>query len=621
MLLTRFVRYTRKLREDERGIALAAVMALMLVGVLLSALIITSVVGGLATTTSTRAGIQSEAAAEAGVDVSVAGLVSGNCTATFTSSVAPLYNATISYSTAANASLISGWTSGCPTTSATFIRVDSTGTASASGAVGASGDNKQSIEAIYTRPVSSATITASGPAIYDYSGAGLTGSGHLISYNSTSPSIMAESGNINCSGGAGFDGDVIDATGSVTLSGGCGVSGSLYASTGGVTVSGNTPVGGSVIAPSFNDSSSAAVGGSVYTTGSSTLSSARVTGNIVAGATTNLSSSSIGGSVWSTGVTTTGGSTTIAQNAITGGLVMNGSDTIDGTAYSTGDISGVSGGTMMGNANAATFHFGGNDLKGAGCASGATTFGANWMSISGTLKTTSVTANSTAAGKITTGSSCAQPTPPAAPATPSIPTVPSWIDFTYVPANWSGFTVATLPVGSACDWAAFTAAVTSFGGGKGIIDARNCTSPISISSYQMLTLYNDTAIISTLGFNENNAGFTSSAAHNLWLITPDTIANGKPDCPSGSSDSFSGGLSWSSNLTTMIYTPCTVNMSISNTTFIGQIFAGGTSISGASQLEYTPIGLPGYNLNTGQATTVTTVTNAWTPVSTRNIGS
>ena len=49
------------------------------------------------------------------------------------------------------------------------------------------------------------------------------------------------------------------------------------------------------------------------------------------------------------------------------------------------------------------------------------------------------------------------------------------------------------------------------------------------------------------------------------------------------------------------------------------IFKSSSEIGGAAKLFYTTVGLPGWDLDTGTASTVTSAPNAWTSVSTRNI--
>ena len=53
------------------------------------------------------------------------------------------------------------------------------------------------------------------------------------------------------------------------------------------------------------------------------------------------------------------------------------------------------------------------------------------------------------------------------------------------------------------------------------------------------------------------------------------------------------------NVSLMFYTPCSFTLA-SSTTIKGQIFAGSNvTFGGAGLLDYIPLGLPGYDLNTG----------------------
>ena len=85
----------------ERGAALASVLGVMAVGLLFASLITATVVGAYGVSSSTRSGVQSGAAADAGVAAARQGLyVVGNCAGqavpgTYASAVAPRYSAKI----------------------------------------------------------------------------------------------------------------------------------------------------------------------------------------------------------------------------------------------------------------------------------------------------------------------------------------------------------------------------------------------------------------------------------------------------------------------------------------------------------------------------------------------
>jgi hypothetical protein len=566
-------------------------MSLMLLGALLSVLILASVVASVSSTTATRATVQSEAAAQAGVDVAVASVVSGNCVSSYTSATAPKYTVAISYTTSSSLSAPGlTWVAGCPTTAAPFMKVTATGTAS-SPAVGTTNfGNTEAVEAIYARPVATATLLATGPAVYAYSSQSFGGSGTLVSLDGTNDAdVMVKTGDVACSGGAAAKGDFVINEGNLTLSGSCGVTGNVWASGSGkgvINLSGGVEVGGNVVGNGLVINSGK-VGGSVWTTGA-----------------TNISSATIGG-----GVTVT------ANNFVTGG-----SNKIGGNLWASGDAEVTNGDDVKGNATAKTLKLSGGNIGSSGSneawSQGDVT-GVTWYTIKAHLTAKSVPSGMTAGGGITV-----VPAGPgaggAAPATPTSPTVPNWVNFTYNAADWPGYSVATI---STCDYTTMTAAITSFSGGKGIIDARNCTGAINFSSYQKLALTNDLAIISTNGFDlGGSAGFSASAGVDLFLITPDTTAESPatPTCPSGSKFTVGGGFTFDSKISTIVYSPCQISVG-SGINFYGQLFGGKTTVDGAAKLFYTAVGLPGWNLDTGTASTVTSSPNAWTSVSTRNI--
>ncbi|MCU1471530.1 MAG: hypothetical protein JWQ39_2679 [Glaciihabitans sp.] len=604
MFLTKLVRYGRKLHDDERGVALAAVMGLMFVGLLLSTLVVSSVLGGISSTTSTRAGVQSETSAEAGVDVAHAAIVTGTgCQATYTSTTAPVYTATLSYTTAASA-VGATWVAGCPTASAQFVKVTSVGSASAKGVGSNSTGDSTSIEAIFNKPVTTATITKDGPAVYAYSSQGYGGSGTLVSEDGTADAnVMVKTGNVVCSGAASDAGDLLIADGNLTISGSCNLGGNVWVMTsdgtkGIFTQSGGDTVTGNVIARTVTVNSGV-IKGSVFATSS-----------FLAGSAT-IGTSSVPGNV------------TVANGNYNTGSGSGNTVVVNGNVWASGTGSESSGDVISGNMYGQNLVLGGGNVKGQAFAKVGVT-GVTWATISGSIVAQTVQSGMTATGGITKYPG-GTPTAPIAPTTPTAPTVPAWIDFTYVPADWAGFGAYTLTTAQ-CNAAGLQTAENSFNGGKGVIDARACTSAISLPGTSSVTLTNDTAIISAKGFDLGYSGgsgsFQASSDLNLWLITPDTVTSTptKPDCASGNPTTFiAGGFSFSSHISTLIYTPCEVSIG-SGVKFYGQIFSGLTTVSGAAQLFYTPVGLPAWDLATGSSTSTSATTNPWTSYSTRNIG-
>lgn len=595
MLLTRI---RRSLRGHDEGAALASVMSLMLLGALLAVLILSSVVASIASTTTVRATVQSEAAAQAGVDVALASVVSGNCVPTYTSTVAPKYSVAVSYTTAATLSSGTSWTAGCPTASATFMKLVSTGTA-ASVAVGkTTTGNTEAVEAIYSRPVATSPLTPSGPAIYAYSAQAFGGSGTLVSLDgSNDADVMIKTGDVSCSGGSAAKGDFVVDNGNLTLSGSCGVTGNAWATGSGkgvVNLSGGVQVGGNVVANGLTISSGT-VGGSVWTTGATTINSATI-----------------------------GGSVTVTANNFSSG----GSNKIGGNLWASGSANVTNGDDVKGNATAQTLALtGGNigtSISNQAWSRGAVT-GVTWYTIKAHLTAKSVPNGMKAGGGAANGITVVPAGPgagPAATATPTVPTVPNWINFTYKTSDWPGYAVATL--GTTCTPKTLQDAVDTFGGGKGVIDARACTVPIVMGGNDKVALSNDTAIISTKGFDlsysRGSSGFTSTVPVDLFLITPDTTVESPTaaTCPSGSSVGVGGGFVFSSTVSTIIYSPCLVTIA-SGINYYGQVFAGRTTIAGSAKLFYTPVGLPGYDLNTGATSSPSASTSTWTVSSVRNV--
>lgn len=327
-----------------------------------------------------------------------------------------------------------------------------------------------------------------------------------------------------------------------------------------------------------------------------------VAGDLVAarGTLTIGGSCSVNGNVWSSGaMTISGGDITVGGNATAPSMNLSGVE-VKGNAWASGVMTLTWGTTVDQNATAATLNLSGGDVKGSAWASGTATY-AGGASIHGHLTARSASSTTSAAG----GTTIVPSGPGAGPAPGATPVVPDWIDVGYNPATWVGFAVRT--VSGTCDWAALQNAATLLAGGPGIVDARGCTAPISISDNQKLTLGNDLAIFAN-GFNlGGSTGFASSSKHRLWLITPDSTPDGAPSpttCTSSMRTIVGGGVTLDPNLSVMIYSPCQVNIG-SGINWTGQIFAGSVTISGAAKLNYVRVGMPGFDLDNGTASNPT----------------
>lgn len=522
MFLTKLV---RRARSDDDGVALAAVIGMMAVGLILTAVISTTVVSSVGFTSLTRAGVQSQAGAEAGIAAARAGLVQGTCVVNGgvyenVPTEEPAFEATIWLESAG------GWTRGCPTNTSTQVRILSTGFATAGG-IGQSGARDEAqLEAVLGSVTGTGGLFPSGPAIYAYNASGFGGSGTLLAVDGSSPSVLVKQGDVSCSGASGGDADWVIDNGNLNISGSCDIAGNAWAS-GSATMSGGV----------------------------------RISGNLVSNGITVSGSSVIGGNAWSTnGITLSGGGTTIGGNATTNALTMNSSTRISGNAW-------VYTNTFM-------------------------TWGSQ---INGRLTTQSRTGPSGTVGALTLVPTGPGPSPYL---TPPRPFVPDWVDYQFDPALWPGFTIATLS--GSCNYSTFNTAVASFGGNPGVIDARGCNNgEFDLGSWQKLALQNDLAVIANRFNLRGSAGFSATSDVRLWLITPDVVNDKLPTCPSGASFSIGGSFSFSTPISTLIYTPCDANIA-SGLRIKGQLFAGEVSVGGAAQISYDPIGIPGVNLSTGE---------------------
>ncbi len=330
MLLNRLFSRAGFQDVEERGSAMLAVLGVMGVAVVIAVTTTTASLHAVGITTSTRASVEAEAAAEAGIDYAASQLATSVCQSQYTSSTAPIFSVVVSYSNLATSpgTTDASWVSGCPTsTSAQRLKLVSTGTASTLGVAGNTTGNTRMVEAIYpyTPSPPAYTIVPSGPATYSYSQQDPTINNLTITQAGTvRPSLVYLSGSATCTSGTQITGDVILGGGGLSITSGCTINGDL--STAGVVsiqsgeVTGNVNASGVQSGISVSLSASAVVDGSIYGAGPVSIDG-KVGSNVVAGPVTGTSTfsnqSSVGGSVVSAGtVSAASGSVkgTITQN-------------------------------------------------------------------------------------------------------------------------------------------------------------------------------------------------------------------------------------------------------------------------------------------------------------------
>lgn len=304
----------RRLRSDEEGAALAAVMGLMATSLLLTSLVASSVISTAGYTSSVRADVQSQAAAEAGVAIARAGLVKGTCSVNSNryksaTNAVPSYDVTIWVPSAGV------WVRGCPVGVATQVRILSTGYAKSTGVSGVTADNSTSIEVILGAVTTTSTITGSGPAVYSYSSQGFGGGGKLISVNGSTPSVMVKVGDLTCDGGADGAANLVVDSGSLTVGSGCKITGNVWASSR-VSVPGGPNIGGNVVGNGVTITGGSQIGGSVWSTADLTMSGGpKVVGNVTAASM--VIQGTIGGSAWIYGLSRLDWGTDLQGNLMT----------------------------------------------------------------------------------------------------------------------------------------------------------------------------------------------------------------------------------------------------------------------------------------------------------------
>jgi hypothetical protein len=85
------------------------------------------------------------------------------------------------------------------------------------------------------------------------------------------------------------------------------------------------------------------------------------------------------------------------------------------------------------------------------------------------------------------------------------------------------------------------------------------------------------------------------------MITPDAVLdNQQPDCPAGAVPSqIDNQVVTDSSVDTFIYTPC--GLSSTGSSLWGQLYTSDVKFDNSFTLDFVPVGLPGWDLSTGEA--------------------
>jgi hypothetical protein len=215
----------------EGGSAIIAVIgiaaAMMIVGVTVASMS----VHALAFSSSTRAGIQSKAAAESGINVAVVDLRKGNCSASYSQASTPVYTSRVSYSTAVSGDV---WVANtCPAyadPSVKRVKIVSTGSAKSTGVAGDRSGDSSFVEAVYPfTPAVLPGVKPSGAALYFYGGVAFSNNANLIVSAGGPPAIQVKTGDVSCANNTVIQGDVVVQQGNLSISS-CTIQGNAWVS-------------------------------------------------------------------------------------------------------------------------------------------------------------------------------------------------------------------------------------------------------------------------------------------------------------------------------------------------------------------------------------------------------
>jgi hypothetical protein len=204
LIRTLLIRTLRRVPTSrERGSSLIAVLGVMVLGLILTTLVSSAVVKAYSFSSS-----------------------AGNCSSqpvpgTYSSSTGGLsYTATVQFDAG------SGWQAGCPTLSASRVRIVSTGAAQAKGVSGASTGDSRSVEAIYNYLTPG--IKPTGAAV-QFNGGGDIEANSSFDLSESS-GLIVKNGDFDCSkNNSVLNGNLV-VTGDLNFTGGCTVNGNVAVS-------------------------------------------------------------------------------------------------------------------------------------------------------------------------------------------------------------------------------------------------------------------------------------------------------------------------------------------------------------------------------------------------------
>lgn len=578
----------RRVHDDDRGVSLIVVVALMVFAFVAASIVGSSSIFIVGQTVEDTSRLQALAAAEAGRDYTVAALASSSgCTSsTMTSPGTPSFTTTI-HPTGTLTDSADGIAVGCPTTTTAYVIIRSTGTAP-------DGTTK-TVDAAYAwSPGASeeteGAIVSGGSASMNIS---------TINVIGADGDVLINSGNFDCNNTSTIGGDLIIRNGTLAMSNKCQITGNVYVS-GNATINNNAVgIGGSIYTlGNFSMTTGATIGGNVEARGSLTINSgAKINGNVtgVGTSTASIDNATIGGSLFTAGAVRLGSKATIKKDVVSSNT-STASDfytgIVEGSVNVGGWFSQLAESTITGSVVAAK--------------SGSTSAVAPSTKIGGSL-TLGGPISTWSSGPTVGGTKKYSQSGLTAPSAPTMATPTqlesdyfTWIDYPYVATKWvsAGYSVLTK---AKCDYQNTSTLVTEINAltTPTVVDATSCS---TVNLYGVtFNLKTDVTFIGKSFKSAQSLKINSANGkdHVFNLIVPDSTDDDSPTCGSGQGEMKIYAVTMSSNIKGIAYSPCTISFGGSSTWY-GQIYAGVASYSsgGTMNLTYTPVPLPGLSSTT-----------------------
>ncbi|CAN5138771.1 hypothetical protein BH09ACT3_BH09ACT3_06740 [soil metagenome] len=598
-------------QNNDRGAALVAVVALVAITAVVGVSVTAAVLSANGISTTTRAGVQSRGSADAGIDAAYARLAAGSYVCSVTSSVDPVFTATLSYHDAGGSPLSCAGSvvTGVPAT----VVIRSVGQSQSLSVQ--TGDEE--VRTVVAEVDVTAAGNASGDlenAVFSESGFTLTNNTQLIGTTSDANDANTYSnGTIICSTQVAVQGTMY-AEGDISLQNSCTTAGTVWAG-GKVTFSSQARSKGDVYAAGTGVLAvgSGHVDGSVIANGSITLDTN--SGKLACPGTSVAwsicgSAVSLGGTVGTTNSANVAGSVYAKSGVSFAGF--------NGEKASGADVLSISGNLSNGNNSNQAGKIAGTARVGGSIYNSASVVGDKANSCQGVASSDwkacgvaltipaprpAVSLPAALGYPVTTVVN-----PPPRQQMPQINSAASdiadWTTAGWTPVIFDATTAAAAGKTS-CQQAVDYVATSPVG--KHLVVVRDCASPVYWNN-ATITLAGDVAMMSTSGFSTDNVltvKSSTSAQHAFMFIVPADSSNVtwspvpgitptqySPSC-SGSSGKIAIQNTTVQNVAWFLYTPCALTFQNQLSGFKGQLYGGSVNYPNNSTIQLVKFSIPG----------------------------